>query len=101
MTAKLRLVIDKTKTPKKKSFLDKFFDWLTAPHFFEFPQFGTTGLEKRQYILHHLTIKFAEYQATTGTVGLFPAIEAMNEVDKLEQQGRIDAYYRMLKRKIG
>ena len=96
----LKLVISNKKV--KQNLLQKFWHWLNEPHCLELPAlpFITTYLEKKMIIQDYLTLKFADYQATTGEVGLFPLCEAMNEVDRLERQGKINAYYRIIKRKI-
>lgn len=96
----LRLVVSNKQ--RKQSLFQKFWQWLNEPRCIEFPAlpFVTTYLEKKMAIQEYLTLKFADYQATTGEVGLFPLCEAMNEVDRLEQQGKINAYYRTIKRKI-
>lgn len=96
----LKLVISDKKV--KQNLLQKFWHWLNEPHCLKLPAlpFITTHLEKKMTIQDYLTLKFADYQATTGEVGLFPLCEAMNEVDRLERQGKINAYYRTIKRKI-
>lgn len=93
----LQLVVSNKQTP-----FQKFWQWLNAPRVLEIPAlpFITTEFEKKMAIQQYLTLKFADYQATTGEVGLFPLCEAMNEVEKLEKQGKINAYYKHIKRKI-
>jgi len=61
---------------------------------------GLTHTEKKEAIQKYLTQKYAEYQLTTGEVGLFPLCEAINKVEELERSGRINAYYRKIKKKI-
>lgn len=87
--------------PAKKNIFQKFWQWLNEPRCIEikFP-FGLTQLEKEEAIQKFLTQKYAEYQLTTGSVGLFPLCEAMNDVERLKANGQIDAYYRKIKRKL-
>lgn len=96
----LRLVVNNQ--DKKKTLLQKFWEWLTKPRCFTFPAlpFVPTYLEKKEFVQNYLTQKFAEYQLTTGEVGLFPLCEAINEVEKLERQNRLNSYYRHIKRKV-
>lgn len=98
--AHLRLVVNNQQ--KKKNIFQRFWQWLNEPRVLEFPAlpFIPTHLEKREFVQNYLTQKFAEYQLTTGEIGLFPLCEAMNEVEKLEKQNRLDAYYRHIKRKV-
>lgn len=96
----LRLVVSNKQT--NKNLFRKFWQWLNQPRWFQLPAlpFVTTQLEKEQEIQEFLTLKFAEYQATTGSVELFPLCEAMNEVQRLKKQGKINAYYRVMKKKM-
>lgn len=94
----LKLIICK---PAKKNIFQKFWHWLNEPRCIEITlPFVLTQLEKEEAIQNFLTQKYAEYQLTTGNVGLFPLCEAMNEVERLKREGQIDAYYRKIKRKI-
>lgn len=94
----LKLIICK---PAKKNIFQKFWQWLNEPRCIEITlPFGLTQLEKEEAIQNFLTQKYAEYQLTTGSVGLFPLCEAMNDVERLKQKGQIDAYYRKIRRKI-
>ena len=93
----LQLEVSNKQTP-----FQKFWQWLNSPRVLKLPAlpFITTESEKKMAIQQYLTLKFADYQVTTGEVGLFPLCEAMNEVEKLEKQGKINAYYKHIKRKI-
>lgn len=94
----LKLIICK---PAKRNIFQKFWHWLNEPRFIEFRlPLGLTHLEKKEAIQKYLTLKHAEYQLTTGTVGLFPLCEAINDVERLEQNGQIDAYYKKIKKKL-
>lgn len=94
----LKLVVN---NQKQKNFIAKFWQWLNAPRCIEFKlPFGLTYLEKKEAIQKYLTLKFAEYQTTTNSIGLFPLCEAINEVERLERNGQIEAYYRKIKKKL-
>jgi len=62
--------------------------------------FALTQIEKEEAIQKYLTQKYAEYQLTTGSVGLFPLCEAINYVERLKANGQIDAYYKKIKREL-
>lgn len=87
---------------KKKTLLQKFWEWLNKPRVLNLPAlpFIVTKNEKKQVIQDYLTLRFADYQVVTGEVGLFPLCAAINEVEEIERQGKINAYYRKIKRKI-
>lgn len=87
--------------PAKKNIFQKFWQWLNEPHCLEIKlPFAITQIEKEEAIQRYLTQKYAEYQLTTGTVGLFPLCEAINDVERLKANGQIDAYYKKIKRKL-
>lgn len=85
----------------KQNLIQKFWNWLNAPRCVEIPipPFIVTYQEKKTVIQNYLTVKFADYQLTTGEIGLFPVCEAMNEVDRLEKEGKINAYYKLIKKR--
>lgn len=91
----LRLVVSNKQV--KKSILTRFFEWLNKPR--RVPGVMTYA-EKRELVVKYLTLKFADYQLTTGEVGLFPLCEALNEVEKLERNNQLENYYKQNKRKI-
>lgn len=53
---------------------------------------------KKEYVLNFLTLKYADYQLTTGEIGLFPLSEAINDVEMLERTNKLNAYYRKIKK---
>ncbi len=81
----LRLVVNNQN--KKETLFQKFYEWLNKPRCITFPAlpFVPTYLEKKEFVQNYLTQKFAEYQLTTGEVGLFPLCEAINEVERLKK----------------
>lgn len=91
----LRLVVSNIEV--EENFVDRFWKWFTKPR--KLP-FVTTYEEKREQILKYLTLKFADYQLTTGDVGLFPLCEAINEVERLERNNQLEKYYDRNKRRI-
>jgi len=91
----LRLVVS-NKHPKKNLF-SIFWKWLNEPR--KVP-FVLTYEEKREQVIKYLTLKFADYQLTTGEVGLFPLCEAINEVERLERNNQLEKYYNQNKRRI-
>ncbi len=95
----LKLVVVNDVNNQKRGFWEALINWFNKPRTIESP-FIVTHIEKKQIVQNYLTLKFAEYQTTTGTVGLFPLCEAMNEVDRLEKAGLINAYYRKIKNKL-
>lgn len=92
----LRLVVDNTTKQTNLSLIQRFSKWLRKTGIISIP----TELEKKKLIQTYLTNKYAEYQLTTGDVGLFPAIEAINQIKFLEENNQIDKYYRIIKRKM-
>lgn len=91
----LKLVVSNERP--KKNFLDIFWKWLNEPR--RLP-FITTYAEKRELVIKYLTLKFADYQLTTGEVGLFPLNEAINEVERLERNNQLEKYYNQNKRRM-
>ena len=55
-----------------------------------------TNLDKKQYVQDYLTLKFADYQLSTGNSTLFPLYEAIKEVEKLEYNGKINSFYKRI-----
>lgn len=92
----LKLVVDNTTKQTTLSFIQKISQWLRKTGIITSP----TKLEKKRLIQSYLTNIYAEYQLTTGEVGLFPAIEAINQIKILEENNQIDKYYRIIKRKM-
>ena len=92
----LQLVVDNTTKQTNLSLIQKISKWLRKTGIITIP----TELEKKKLIQTYLTNKYAEYQLTTGDVGLFPAIEAINQIKFLEENNQIDKYYRIIKRKM-
>lgn len=95
MQRHLKLVVNNTQT-HNLSLIQKISKWLRKTGIITIP----TELEKKKIIQTYLTNKYAEYQLTTGDVGLFPAIEAINQIKFLEENNQIDNYYRIIKRKM-
>lgn len=92
----LKLIVS---NKKEKNLIDKLWNWFTKPRFF--PLFvDQTYLKKKETIQKYLTLKYADLQLTTGNVGLFPLCEAINEVNRLERNGQINSYYRIIKKKM-
>ena len=91
----LKLVVSNSET--KLNFVDRFLEWLNRPR--KLP-FVTTYAEKRESVIKYLTLKFADYQLTTGEVGLFPLNEAINEVERLEKNNLLEKYYNQNKRRM-
>lgn len=89
----LKLVVNNTKNGQNLSLLQKFTKWLRQNGIISTP----TELEKKRVILTYLTNRYAEYQLTTGNVGLFPTMEAMNQIKILEENNQIDKCYRRIK----
>lgn len=92
----LELVVDNTTKQRKLSMIQKISKWLRKTGILSIP----TKLEKKKFIQSYLTNIYAEYQLTTGEVGLFPASAAINQVKILEENNQIDKYYRIIKRKM-
>lgn len=92
----LKLVVNNTTKQTNLSLIQKISKWLRKTGILSIP----TKLEKKKLIQTYLTNKYAEYQLTTGDVGLFPAIEAINQIKFLEENNQIDNYYRIIKRKM-
>ena len=92
----LELVVDNTTKQRKLSMIQKISKWLRKTGIISIP----TKLEKKKFIQSYLTNIYAEYQLTTGEVGLFPASAAINQVKILEENNQIDKYYRIIKRKM-
>lgn len=92
----LKLVVDNTAKQRKLSMIQKISKWLRKTGILSIP----TDLEKKKFIQSYLTNIYAEYQLTTGEVGLFPASAAINQVKILEENNQIDKYYRIIKRKM-
>lgn len=92
----LKLVVDNTTKQRKLSMIQKISKWLRKTGILSIP----TKLEKKKFIQSYLTNIYAEYQLTTGEVGLFPASAAINQVKILEENNQIDKYYRIIKRKM-
>ena len=92
----LKLVVNNTTKQTNLSLIQKILKWLRKTGIITIP----TELEKKKIIQTYLTNKYAEYQLTTGDVGLFPAIEAINQIKFLEENNQIDKYYRIIKRKM-
>lgn len=90
----LRLVVSNKNV--KKSLLAKLLEWLSE---IKIPGILTYE-EKRERVLKYFTLKYADYQLTTGEVGLFPVTEAMNQVNLLEQHNQLEKYYNRNKRRI-
>ena len=57
-------------------------------------------IDKKKYILDYLVIKFADYQLSTGISPFFPMYEAIKAVEELEDKGKINSYYKKIKRRI-
>lgn len=91
----LKLVVNNTQT-HNLSLIQKISKWLRKTDILSIP----TKLEKKRFIQSYLTNIYAEYQLTTGEVGLFPASEAINQIKILEENNQIDKYYRIIKRKM-
>nr|DAV17965.1 MAG TPA: hypothetical protein [Caudoviricetes sp.] len=92
----LKLVVDNTTKQCNLSLIQKISKWLRKTGIISIP----TKLEKKRFIQSYLTNIYAEYQLTTGEVGLFPASAAINQVKILEENNQIDKYYRIIKRKM-
>lgn len=92
----LKLVV--SNTTQQETIFKKFWEFV-KPRLYSTP-FLTTQIEKKQVIQNYLTVKYADYQATTGIVGLFPLNEAINAVNTLEREGKINAYYRIVKKRM-
>lgn len=92
----LKLVVNNTTKQTNLSLIQKISKWLRKTCIISIP----TELEKKKLIQTYLINKYAEYQLTTGDVGLFPAIEAINQIKFLEENNQIDKYYRIIKRKM-
>lgn len=91
----LKLVVSNMQI--KKNILTRFIEWLNKPC--RVPCVLTYA-EKRELVIKYLTLKFADYQLTTGEVGLFPLSEAINEVERLERNNQLENYYNQNKRRI-
>ncbi len=91
----LRLIVSNVR--KKENIIDRFWKWLNEPR--KVP-FVLTYEEKREQVIKYLTLKYADYQLTTGEVGLFPLCEAINEVERLERTNQLERYYNKNKRRI-
>lgn len=91
----LRLVVS-NEQPKKNLF-NIFWEWLNEPH--KVP-FVLTYADKREQVIKYLTLKYADYQMVTGDIGLFPLSEAINDVERLEQNNQLERYYNQNKRRI-
>lgn len=91
----LKLVVNNTKS-RNLSLIQKISKWLRKTGIISIP----TDLEKKKFIQSYLTNIYAEYQLTTGAVGLFPASEAINQIKILEENNQINKYYRLIKRKM-
>lgn len=91
----LKLVVNNTKS-RNLSLIQRFSKWLRKTGIISIP----TDLEKKKFIQSYLTNIYAEYQLTTGAVGLFPASEAINQIKILEENNQINKYYRLIKRKM-
>lgn len=91
----LKLIVSNSQT--NENFVDRFWKWFTAPR--KLP-FVMTYEEKREQVIKYLTLKFADYQLTTGEVGLFPLNAAINEVEKLERNNQLERYYNRNKRRF-
>lgn len=91
----LRLVVNNRQTK-----IQKFWQWINKPRFLKLPAlpFVVTEIEKEEVVRNYLTLKYANYQATTGDVDLFPLSAAINEVQNLKQQNRLNSYYKKIKR---
>lgn len=86
---------------KGKNIFQKFWNWLNEPHtlVIRLPHLVVTEEEKREAIRNYMTQFYAEYQLTSQISGMFPLLEAINYVNKLGDEGRIDAMYRKIQRK--
>lgn len=93
----LKLIVS---NKEQKGLITKFWDWFTKPRFLPLPLRTTTYIEKKETIQKYLTLKYADLQLTTGNVELFPLCEAINEVNRLERDGQINSYYRIIKKKM-
>ena len=91
----VKLVVNNTKS-RNLSLIQKISKWLRKTGIISIP----TDLEKKKFIQSYLTNIYAEYQLTTGAVGLFPASEAINQIKILEENNQINKYYRLIKRKM-
>ena len=95
----LRLVVSN----KEKNFIqkgvNKLWQWLNEPRVLRVPG-QLSYAEKKEAIKKCATLIYADYQATTGEIGLFPLTEAENFVKGLEQQGLIESFYQKHKRRI-
>ena len=91
----LRLIVSNVR--KKENIIDRFWKWLNEPR--KVP-FVLTYEEKREQVIKYLTLKYADYQLTTGEVGLFPLCEAINEVERLERTNQLERKKKKNKRRI-
>ena len=91
----LKLVVNNTQT-HNLSLIQKISKWLRKTGIISTP----TDLEKKKFIQSYLTNIYAEYQLTTGAVGLFPPSEAINQIKILEENNQINNYYHLIKRKM-
>ena len=92
----LRLVVSNT---KKKNAIQKMAGWLKQNCRFSIPG-QVSYSEKKNAITKFATLVYADYQATTGEVGLFPLTEAENFVKALEAKNQLESYYRKNKKRI-
>lgn len=91
----LKLVVNNTKS-RNLSLIQKISKWLRKTGIISIP----TDLEKKKFIQSYLTNIYAQYQLTTGAVGLFPASEAINQIKILEENNQIDNYYRKISKRV-
>lgn len=91
----LKLVVNNTQT-HNLSLIQRFSKWLRKTGIVSIP----TELEKKKFLQTYLTNQFAQYQLTTGEIGLFPALEAINQIKILEENNQIDNYYRKISKRV-
>lgn len=104
MTNKPNLrLIDCKHLQKKKNLFKRFWNWINKPRTFVImiSKYSTTEEEKREVIRNFMTQKFAEYQLTSQSPNLYPLMEAINYVNKLSDEGRIDEVYKQIKCRKG
>lgn len=92
----LKLVVCNT---QKKNVIQKMAGWLKKNYKFRLPG-QLSYSEKKTAITRFATMVYADYQATTGEVGLFPLTEAENFVKALESKNQLEKYYHKNKKRI-
>lgn len=82
--------------------LSKIWKYLTRPHFvvIQTPSIkfrsGYTNDEKRAILVQHLTQGFEDHSKVSRSVEIHPALQAEQEIKKMEKDGLIDYYFELL-----